>query len=93
LELSFFLSSSLLRHANKIRIFKLPSGPDDYAVVLIEDYAAAIATCKLEAQHKKMSAATAAALVVFDWFVDRVLPACCDVTIMHEELVRLLSNG
>jgi hypothetical protein len=62
-------------------------------VILIEDYAASIAACKQEAQQKKNSAATTAALVVFDWFRDRVLPACCDVTIMHNELLRLLSHG
>ncbi|KAG7671681.1 hypothetical protein Ndes2526B_g07431 [Nannochloris sp. 'desiccata'] len=82
-----------LKHENKIRIFKLPSSLDDYAVILIEDYAASIAACKQEAEQKRNSAATTAALIVFDWFRDRVLPVCCDVTIMHDELVRLLSNG
>eukprot|EP00887_Chlorella_sp_A99_P002948 scaffold24.g2948.t1 len=80
-----------LRRRNRVRLVQLP-GPaaaPDYAIVLTEDYAAALAAAKAEATA--CGGAVAAAAVVFDWFLARVLPACTQVMLTHCELLRLLA--
>lgn len=80
-----------LRRTNQVRIIKLPVSPEDYAIVLTADYEAAAAACAAElARDGPLT--RKALLPVFSWFVDRVLPACCDVVITDAELKALLAQ-
>lgn len=73
-----------MRLKNKLRVFQLPTGGDDYAIMLSTDYAVALQTCAQRLASK------GALVHVFDWFRDRVLPACCDVMVTHTEIMMLL---
>ncbi len=57
--------------------------------MLTEDYAAAVAGCRQDALSTGKSPLLVA---VFDWFLDRVLPACCEHTILHDDLMDLLAT-
>lgn len=57
-------------------------------MMLTEDYTASVVACRQEMAASK----PALLLAVFDWFIERVLPACCETTIMHDELIRLLAT-
>lgn len=82
--------SRACRLRNRVRVFQLPTGPDDYALMLTVDYNAALQS----AAQQQLGKGTLPSLVhVFDWFRERVLPACCEVMLTHSELMRLLGGG
>mmetsp|Transcript_22593 Transcript_22593/g.57857 ORF Transcript_22593/g.57857 Transcript_22593/m.57857 type:complete len:326 (+) Transcript_22593:1-978(+) len=78
-----------LRRSGGVRLFKLPLASDDYALLPAEDYRQHIETIK---QAKLAEGAAVGLAVVMDWFVERVLPRCSDVSIAHNRLVDLLSQ-
>ena len=56
--------------------------------MLTEDYIAIV-----NAQRQQLSTSKPPLLLsVFEWFIERVLPQCCEVTIMHDVLIRLLAS-
>lgn len=119
-----------LRRSHKVRLFKLPTGADDYGIMTTEDYVALIrALCCSSSEQSSggsgagqsisasggmggaSSSATADAssagfagsaarqnngdgsarsTAVVDAFVTRVLPACADLHVSRDELLRLL---
>ena len=72
-----------------VRIFKLNTGQDDYAIMFMADYLAQIALAK----NRLMKKHTEQEIAVFDWFVHHVLPSHADASITHLKLVELLSEG
>eukprot|EP00884_Botryococcus_braunii_P006774 jgi/Botrbrau1/16098/Bobra.7_2s0064.1 len=78
-----------LRHANKIRMFRLPLGSDPYCYCLTEDYVAFLQRTERERQDNGMPVALAQ---VYGWFADRVLPQCPDLAISKARLLELLSR-
>jgi len=78
----------MYRHTNAVRVFKLPSGPEDYALMLTSDYEAAIANCAAVAAS---AGSPLPDLRSFEWFCKRVLPRCTDVLISKESLMNLMS--
>eukprot|EP00898_Chlorokybus_atmophyticus_P009177 jgi/Chlat1/9260/Chrsp99S08487 len=86
-----------LRLRNMIRLFKLSTSNDDYAAVLNEDYVEQVRRAKEAAKAKDSKGH----IEVFDWFLQRLLPECVDVSINYGDLVRrqcpmcirLLSRG
>ncbi len=73
-----------------IRVFKLPSGPNDYAVAATADYVASVAARKLESQS---SGVKEQLLRVFDWFCSRLLPQCTELMATHQQVVRLVEGN
>lgn len=114
-------------------MFQLPTGSDDFALMLTADYAAALQVglfsrflccclrlltpqllqrrnwacahasrpplsappplrSPLQASMQALAPSKGAAADVFDWFRERVLPACCEVMITHGELLALLGG-
>lgn len=80
------------RLANAVRVFKLPAGPEDYAIMLTSDYEAAVGACRQEASTSGAAAKQPALLRVFDWFCERVLPRCSEVMITRLQLLKLLGT-
>lgn len=72
-----------------VRIFKLNTGQDDYAIMFMADYLAQIDVAKSRLAKKH----TAEEMAVFDWFVHHVLPSHPDAGITHSKFVELLSEG
>ena len=70
-----------------MRLFQLPTGPDDTAIMPTANYAAALA-----ASAQQLRASKGALVHVFDWFRDRVLPICRDAMVTHRELLQLLAT-
>ncbi|XP_073393180.1 uncharacterized protein [Physcomitrium patens] len=73
-----------------IRVFKLSTGQDEHAIMLMADYVAQINASKARLAKGKHSPAD---MAVFDWFVRHVLPVHFDAGITHSKLVDLLSEG
>lgn len=78
-----------LKLERAVRIFKLNTGQDDYAIMFMADYLAQIDAAKgrLGKKHSVED------MAVFDWFVSHVLPSHVDAGITHLKLVELLSEG
>jgi len=72
-----------------IRIFKLNTGQDDYAIMFMADYLAQIDVSKTRLAKKHC----VEDMAVFDWFVNYVLPSHADAGITHSKFVELLSEG
>ncbi|KAG0562676.1 hypothetical protein KC19_9G164400 [Ceratodon purpureus] len=72
-----------------VRVFKLNTGQDDYAIMFMADYLALIDLAKTRLAKKH----TEGEMAVFDWFVHHVLPSHADAGITHSKLVELLSEG
>ena len=70
-----------------MRLFQLPTGADDYAIILTPDYLSA-----LVASRQRLQASKGELVHVFNWFREGVLPACCDVMLTHRELLQLLGR-
>ncbi|XP_015762565.1 PREDICTED: serine/threonine-protein kinase 19-like isoform X2 [Acropora digitifera] len=79
---------------NKIRLFKLTSGSDEFAVVLTDDYV----------NHMKGRTSDAKVLLTIDKFINNVLPSHTDVSISkkdalvkfklsEEEITHLVNTG
>eukprot|EP00245_Coleochaete_scutata_P004603 TRINITY_DN17349_c0_g1_i2.p1 TRINITY_DN17349_c0_g1~~TRINITY_DN17349_c0_g1_i2.p1 ORF type:complete len:294 (-),score=47.37 TRINITY_DN17349_c0_g1_i2:119-1000(-) len=78
-----------LRCKKVVRVFKLATAKDDYAVMLSHDY-----LHQVDGQRRYMEAKHGAEfLPALDWFLSHVLPNCCDVDITHRKLVELLSSS
>jgi len=78
-----------LKLERSVRIFKLNTGQDDYAIMFMADYLAQIDTAKVRLGKKH----SVEDMAVFDWFVSHVLPSHVDAGITHLKLVELLSEG
>eukprot|EP00245_Coleochaete_scutata_P004602 TRINITY_DN17349_c0_g1_i1.p1 TRINITY_DN17349_c0_g1~~TRINITY_DN17349_c0_g1_i1.p1 ORF type:complete len:243 (-),score=33.65 TRINITY_DN17349_c0_g1_i1:119-847(-) len=73
-----------LRCKKVVRVFKLATAKDDYAVMLSHDY-----LHQVDGQRRYMEAKHGAEfLPALDWFLSHVLPNCCDVDITHRKLGR-----
>lgn len=72
-----------------VRIFKLYTGQDDYAIMFMADYLAQIDIAKTRLAKKH----SVEDMAVFDWFVKHVLPSHADAGITHLKFVELLSEG
>lgn len=77
-----------LKARNAVRLFKLATTKDDYAVMLVEDYAAQIEVERRRMEGGPVAPHVAAALAAF---VDYVLPGTSAAGVSQAELVRLLS--
>lgn len=79
-----------LKAKNVVRLFKLATTKDDYAVMLVEDYAA-----QIEVERRRMEGGPAAPHVAaaLAAFVDHVLPSTSAAGISQAELARLLGRG
>lgn len=88
-----------LRRSNAVRLLQLPTGRDEYAIMLTSDYEAALQRSREEQRGKASSgdqppaAGAPPSAAVFDWFATRVLPACTEVMITHKELLQLLGGA
>ncbi|EFJ20354.1 hypothetical protein SELMODRAFT_418188 [Selaginella moellendorffii] len=78
-----------LKQQQVVRMFKLNSGRDDFAVMLLEDYVSQIDAAKQRMESKHSSDTT----IVFDWFQNYVLGSSPDLSISNSHLVSLLSRG
>ncbi|KAG6553113.1 hypothetical protein Mapa_005451 [Marchantia paleacea] len=78
-----------LKQQQVVRIFKLHSGKDDFAIMLIEDYIKQIEGAKQRIESKRPEEDIA----VFDWFQSRVINAHTGASIRHSHLVQLLSQA
>jgi len=92
-----------LKQLGSVRIFKLLSGKNDYAIVTKEDYVMGIKKCLLQLQQeqkqeqekkqewnekeKQLNYAD-----IFDRFIEKVLPSYTDVQIHKTTLLALLFN-
>ncbi|XP_058094576.1 uncharacterized protein LOC131240394 isoform X2 [Magnolia sinica] len=77
-----------LRKEKVLRIFKLNTGQDDHAIMLMDDYLNQVGTAV-----KSMEAKYHDEISVFDWFKTHVIGSKLDTSIGHEELCALLSLG
>ncbi|GAQ90379.1 hypothetical protein KFL_006330060 [Klebsormidium nitens] len=80
--------AEVLKHRRRIRLFKLVTSGDDYAIMLWDDYTAQVR----QAQAQAASKSPPEHVVVFDWFLESVLPGHVEVGISHALLWRLLSG-
>lgn len=72
-----------------VRLFKLNTGQDDYAVMFMADYLA-----QIESGRKRLALKQSEdEMAVFDWFTKHVIPSHVDAGITNEKLVSLLSEG
>ena len=72
-----------------VRVFKLSTGQDDYAIMFMTDYFA-----QIEAGQKRLASKYPRdEMAVFTWFVSYVMPSHLDAGITHSKLVSLLSEG
>lgn len=83
-----------LKQEKKVRVFKMSTAKDDYAIMLIEDYLQQVATAHKEMGNKSSRKKTTENLeIVFYWFRKHVLPVYLSAGITHTELVYLLASG
>ncbi|KAL2633721.1 hypothetical protein R1flu_005200 [Riccia fluitans] len=78
-----------LKQQQVLRVFKLNSGKDDFAVMLKDDYLKQIKGAKQWIQSTRPEEDIA----VFDWFRTRVINAHTGTSIRHSQLVLLLSQA
>ena len=78
----------VLRRANRIRMFRIPTSVEDAAVQLTDDYVAAVLRYADDAPPSRH-----AHLPALRWFCDYVLPNCTSDIIAHEELLKLMKEG
>eukprot|EP00250_Pteridium_aquilinum_P004395 c14607_g1_i1 orf=74-955(+) len=78
----------VMKQQNAVRIFKLSTGQDDFAVMFLDDYLAQINTVKRRFEGKH----TQSDLIIFDWYINHILPIHIDVGITHIHLESLLSR-
>lgn len=71
-----------------VRVFKLSTGQDDFAIMFLDDYLAQANAAKkrLEGKHSQSD------LIIFDWFFSHILPTHIDVGITQIHLESLLSK-
>mmetsp|Transcript_49530 Transcript_49530/g.94638 ORF Transcript_49530/g.94638 Transcript_49530/m.94638 type:complete len:316 (+) Transcript_49530:387-1334(+) len=72
-----------LRCRRVVRFFQLPTAADDCAVVFTQDYDAQVDSLKARATKQ---GAPSSHVAVFDWFRNKLLPACPEVSITQGEL-------
>ncbi|XP_019165381.1 PREDICTED: serine/threonine-protein kinase 19 isoform X1 [Ipomoea nil] len=77
-----------LKREKALRIFKLNTGQDDHAIMLIDDYLSQIERVIKRMEEKKQDD-----LPVFEWFKTHVISSKLDPSIGHDELCSLLSLG
>ncbi|CAN1245112.1 Serine/threonine-protein kinase 19 [Linum grandiflorum] len=77
-----------LKRENVLRIFKLNTGQDDHAVMLLEDYLK-----QVERATKRLEETGKGDTEVFEWFRTHVIDCKLEPSIDHQELWSLLSNG
>ncbi|KAL2550007.1 Serine-threonine protein kinase 19 [Forsythia ovata] len=75
-----------LRRDRVLRIFKLNTGLDDHAVMLMDDY-----LNQIEHVVKRMEVKTQDDFMVFEWFKTHVIHSKPNTSIGHQELCSLLS--
>lgn len=78
----------ILRKTNKVRMFQIPSHPEDIALQLAEDFVASIQSYK-----NKASPSLKEYTPGLDWFCYHVLPQCTQNRITHGELMHLMEQG
>ncbi|XP_019165402.1 PREDICTED: serine/threonine-protein kinase 19 isoform X3 [Ipomoea nil] len=74
-----------LKREKALRIFKLNTGQDDHAIMLIDDYLSQIERVIKRMEEKKQDD-----LPVFEWFKTHVISSKLDPSIGHDELTRQL---
>lgn len=77
-----------LRRDRVLRVFKLNTGQDDHAIMLMDDYVNQIEGVMRRLEEKKQND-----VIVFEWFKMHVIQSKLDTSIGHEELCSLLSLG
>ncbi|KAJ7525738.1 hypothetical protein O6H91_17G063900 [Diphasiastrum complanatum] len=77
------------RKQGTIRVFKLNTGQDDFAIMLLDNYLFQLESAKKRMESKHGQDPT----LVFDWFLTNVINTNTQVSITHSELVMLLSKG
>lgn len=79
----------VMKQQMAIRVFKLSTGQDDYAIMFLNDYLEQVKAAKkrLEGKHTQRD------VVVFDWFMNHVLLTHVDVGITQVNLESLLSKA
>ncbi|CAN1245108.1 Serine/threonine-protein kinase 19 [Linum grandiflorum] len=97
-SLSFCARSyTTLKRENVLRIFKLNTGQDDHAVMLLEDYLNDVAPfdCHVQVERatKRLEETGKGDTEVFEWFRTHVIDCKLEPSIDHQELWSLLSNG
>ncbi|CAN1245109.1 Serine/threonine-protein kinase 19 [Linum grandiflorum] len=75
-----------LKRENVLRIFKLNTGQDDHAVMLLEDYLK-----QVERATKRLEETGKGDTEVFEWFRTHVIDCKLEPSIDHQELVSALS--
>jgi len=80
----------LLRRKNVVRMFKLPTGADDYAIVFTQDYVAKVDLASQIAARKSGAEAHEDA---FNWFKEVLLPRCTELSIAQVELQQIFSSS
>ncbi|KAL1329850.1 hypothetical protein HN51_047042 [Arachis hypogaea] len=77
-----------LRRDKVLRIFKLNTGQDDYAIMFLDDYIK-----QIDQVFKRMEGKKEMEYEVFGWFKNYVLDLKLETGIEHQELCSLLSLG
>ncbi|XP_030497161.2 uncharacterized protein LOC115712886 isoform X1 [Cannabis sativa] len=77
-----------LKRDKVLRIFKLSSGQDDHAIMLLDDYLNQIERVMKRSEDRKLDN-----LEVFEWFKTHVIDSKLEPSIEHQELRTLLSLG
>ncbi|CAM6118193.1 unnamed protein product [Calypogeia fissa] len=78
-----------LKQQHTVRIFKLNSGQDDFAIMVMEDYLKQIEEEKKRMEIKRPEEE----ISVFDWFATNVVPAHTGASIRQPHLLLLLNQA
>ena len=90
------------RLLNSVRVFQLPGGGNEVAIVPTAAYTAALRALPgaapspappAPAERRAGSSGSPSAAEVVAWFIGSVLPACCEAAITHRALAALLPSG
>ncbi|KAI5073509.1 hypothetical protein GOP47_0011522 [Adiantum capillus-veneris] len=76
----------VMKQQRLVRVFKLSTGQDDFAIMFFHDYIAQVnaAKSRLEGKHPQKD------LIIFDWYINHILPIHNDVGITYMHLESLL---
>ncbi|KAH7288881.1 hypothetical protein KP509_31G048200 [Ceratopteris richardii] len=78
----------VMKQDKDVRVFKLSTGQDDFAIMFFDDYVSQVNAIKsrLDGKHPSED------LVIFDWYINHILPIHMDAGITDFHLESILSG-